>query len=323
MHTKSKYIKDLKQNDSIYDAFAVSEKKPIMQYTKGYRFELKLSDATGTIMYKYWGGQAEQNVRKLHDSINSNDIVLLDGKVSSYNGTLEISANETNKNTIKVLGDQDYDITDFLRKTDKDIDSMYNYVLTASRSVTNPHYSAILASFFSDQRFVDDFKRSPAAKGIHQAYIGGLLEHTYNVLKICLNTAPLYAGLDVDLIIAGAILHDIGKIEEYRTGAAILRTTRGLLEGHLSISAQKVALRMEGMQIPEDARTKLVHVVLSHHGMQEWGSPVEPLFPEAMLVHMADNMDSKVDAMLQIRSSNSGSGEDFVFDKLLGMVYLR
>jgi 3'-5' exoribonuclease len=321
MLKKQKPIKDLKIGDMVSDIFVVKFKKPIESYKNGYKFELRLGDASMEIMLKYWGSKNEKEVRALYDSIKEDDVVFVKGKVVEFNNNLEISANAPD--TIKVCSPEEYHVDDFVRVSKNNVDKMYADVLALVDSVKNVEIKEILAAFFiEDKDFINDFKKSPAAMYRHHAWIGGLLEHSLNVVHISLTVQGMHPSLDRDLLVAGALLHDIGKIREFKVTTNIKTATEGMLIGHISIGAEILHKKLENLNISKNMEMKLIHIILSHHGKNEYGSPKVPSFPEALVIYYADELDAKTHTMLEAKET-AHTEDEYVFTKDFGNIYLR
>ncbi|HHY59264.1 MAG TPA: CRISPR-associated endonuclease Cas3'', partial [Clostridia bacterium] len=170
--------------------------------------------------------------------------------------------------------------------------------------IANPHLQSLVRQIFGDETLAEQFRRAPAAKAHHQAYLGGLLEHTLNVVKLAEQIAAAYEGVDRDLLLTGALLHDIGKIYEYRYDVFIDYTDAGRLLGHIVIGAGLVQERLRDLpDFPETLKLKVLHMIVSHHGRYEWQSPKRPKFLEAAILHQADYLDAEVDKFLQARNN--------------------
>jgi len=313
-------ISNLKPHEIIEGRYVVKFRKPVERYMKGYKFELRIGDSSGEIMLKYWGPNSEKNVKELFDSISPNDVIEIDGKTNEYNGRLELSLNENNK--IKVLKPGEYDPTEFVGKTEKNIDEMFTELKQKIEGIEDPDLILILQSFFEDKEFTEAFKSAPAAMYRHQGYIGGLLEHTLNVVHICERGLEVFPALNKDLTIAGAILHDVGKIREFDVDTSIRTSTEGMLLGHMSTTLEMFDEKTRDLKIDENTRLKLKHILISHHGEREYGSIKSPAFPEALLIHLADNMDAKLEFMIQTKK-NAKTEDDYIYTKDLGNIYLK
>ena len=314
---KIQFIKDLKKDEIVNDIFVVKFKKPVEPYKNGYKFELRLGDSTKEIMYKYWGSDNETLVKALYDSIKKDDIIHVQGRVNEWNNNLEISANSDH--LIKILKEDEYHKEDFVKKTEKDIDEMYNELLNIINKIEDKEIKDIVEHFFLDEDFSSKFKVSPAAMYIHHGWIGGLLEHTLSVVKIALDICKYY-DVNKDLVIAGCLLHDIGKLEEFALTTNISVTNEGMLVGHVTIGCEMLNKAMNKLNTSKELRMKLIHIIISHMG--DYGSNKTPAFPEALIVYQADRIDCDLTHMnTLIKEANTE--DDYVYDKNVGNIYLR
>ena len=316
-------INELKAGGTVDDLFAVRFKKPVSPYKNGFTFQIWVSDAGGDLAVKYWGERDEKGVKALHDSIAKGSVVHVKGKVTEYNNALEIHVNPSSGDSVEVLKEGEYEMADFVASSSEDVEQMRSQLFTIMRKVKDAHLKQLLESFFGDEGFVKQFCLCPAAITHHSNYIGGLLEHTLRVAKTCEHYSQLYPELDRDLLITGAILHDIGKLREYTVSSIIGATDEGRLVGHLVIGAGMVndAVRLLG-DFPPELNIKVQHLVLSSHGTTEFGSPKEPLFPEAVALAMADLSTTRIEDMVMVKRTAS-TEDDWVQDKGLGSVYLK
>jgi len=302
---KAEFIQDLRGGVDTDSLYTVRLKGTLNKYKgkPGMWFSIVVGDKTGELPLKYWGRTAE-STKKLYGSLQVGDVLHILGQVKEYQGQLEIDVSEGLHQLTKSKA---YDLDDFIQKTDKNLDELKLSLDKYIKSVKEPNLRKLLDSFFSDKEFYDQFCYMPAAMGNHHNYIGGLLEHTIGTIDICEHLAKFYPQLDRDLLITGAILHDIGKILEYSVTTAITITDSGHLRGHIAMGDQMLADKIKDIpDFPETLTLKLSHMILSHHGELEWGSPKKPATAEAMALHMADNTDAKVRSFLQIEQT----GED-------------
>lgn len=316
---KKQQISVLKEGDLVDDLFVVKIKKGMSGYVKGFRFNLILSDNSGkTLDYVYWGSGDETAVRQIYDSIKSDSVVKIQGKVSSYNEKLQLATNLPFK--IEVLQEGRYEQADFVKPSKKNLDKMYSELVAAVSLVDNPQVKALLSNVFNDAAISERFKRHPGAIEIHHNWIGGLLEHTLEVLRYVQLTLQQFPSLDKDILIAGALLHDIGKLDELAVTSRIKGTNTGQLNGHLVLGMIYVSQKIA--EIPgfdNDLRDKLLHILASHHGKTEFGSPKEPMFPEAITVYYADELSSKMSEMTEfIESAREETEDDFMYNKRKG-----
>ncbi len=316
-------INELKAGGTVDDLFAVRFKKPVAAYKNGFTFQMWVSDAGGDIAVKYWGEKDEKSVKALFDTIAKGSVVNVKGKVTEYNNALEIHVNPSSGDLLKALKEGEFEVADFVATTTEDIEQMRSQLFVIIRKIKDIHLRQLLESFFGDEEFVKQFCFCPAAITHHSNYIGGLLEHTLRVARTCDHYALQYPDLDRDLLITGAILHDIGKLREYTVSSIIGATDEGRLVGHLVIGAGMVndACRLLG-DFPPELNLKVQHLVLSSHGTKEFGSPKEPLFPEALALAMADLSTTRIEEMLLVKKT-ANTEDDWVQDRNLGSVYLK
>jgi len=315
-----KKIADVDVYDEVSGNFAVKFKKPVQKYAKGYKFELRVGDSSGEMMLKFWGPDDEDAVKKLYESISADDVIQVRGQVTEYHDVKEIAVNELSG--IRVLSPVEYVKSEFVRESEREIEGMYEELSRHVNSVQNPHLAKVLAAFFSDKDFVKAFKHSPAALYKHHAWIGGLLEHTLAVIKVCESALAIYPDVDRDLTITGAILHDIGKTREFSVTTSIKPTLESRLVGHVVMGVEMLHQKTADLDIPEEVKVKLKHIVSSHHGQLEWGSPKTPAFPEALLVHHADYLDASI-AYIIARKKETKTDDEFAYAKDFGSIYLK
>ncbi len=307
---KTQFINALKEGTFVDDVFVVKIKKGISEYAKGYSFELLLSDNTGkNLNYKYWGGSDEDKVKNLYSSISHDAIVHVQGMVSIYNGKLQLTTNEPY--IIETLSPDQYDLQDFIKPNKQDIEKMYSNLLKSIGLVQNNDLKSLLENIFNDEGVANKFKLHPASIEIHHNWISGLLQHTLEVLKYCMSSANMFPELDKDLLITGALLHDIGKLEELVVSSRVKGSTRGQLVGHLALGLIYVSNKIDEIDgFDEELKNKVLHMITSHHGKVEYGSPKEPMFPEAVVIYYADEMSSKIAEILDFVEQSKDSTED-------------
>ena len=285
---KKRFISDIRAGDRVDDIFVLSE-KILSQKKDGNNFlNITLSDKTGTIKGVVW-----DNVDQIAAGITSGDFAHVNGSVSEYRGTLQV--------VIKIMEpfpSDRIDPSDFLPQTSRDIEGMFKRLVKRMDSITTDYLKALIDAFFKDKEFVNKFKTAPAAKKMHHAYIGGLLEHTLSMTSLAEKIAGHYSGIDRDLLLSGAILHDIGKIDEFEYQFKIDYSDKGRLLNHIVIGLKMVDEKLSGIKhFPEDQVLLLKHLIVSHHGTREFGSPEPPKTIEAVLLNYIDEIDSKVNAI--------------------------
>lgn len=304
--TKKQQIKDIKEGDLINDIFVVKIKKSIRPYVKGHTFSLILSDSGGgSIEYKYWGGQDEEKVRNVYTPILQDSVILVTGKVDTYNNKLGINADEFS--TIRILKPEEYE-ADFIMTSKKNIDAMYTSLLFKVDSIINPDLKKLVQDIFID--IEEKFKNHPGGIQIHHNWIGGLLEHTLEVVDYCETSLKLFPKLDKDLLITGALIHDVGKLEEMEMTSRIKGTQKGQLMGHLVLGLNYISKKLDKSELDDLTKNKLLHLLTSHHGKLEFGSPKEAMFPEALALYHADELSSKISEMIDFIEESKESTED-------------
>ena len=233
------FISELKKYDSVESHFAVMTKGPVTEYKNGYSFTLRISDRTGEIDLKYWGGRDEEEVNLVYRSFSKQDIVQVSGKVGEFRGELQISVNPP-----PPISKLDvYDIGDLLRATTKNIEEMKTRLRLVIEEIGDIHMKRLLKDLFNDPVFFGQYAWAPAAMSRHHNYAGGLLEHVLSLVDLAKSVTRIHPKLDPDLLVTGCILHDIGKLAEYKLGTTINYTNEGNLLGHISMGHRMVADR--------------------------------------------------------------------------------
>jgi len=324
---KEKYIENLREGDVVDDLFAVASKLPLRTYKRGSWFGLKVSDKTGEINVKYWGGDNKDRVKRLHESFRAGDVIQIrHGNVEIYEEKPQISINETSGG-LRRCATSEYDVTDFIPALDDDkIEELLSVIKDEIEEIGNEDIKSLMKAFFDDPDISKEFSHSPSAMTHHHNYVGGNLEHTVGVLRLCKNICEMYSGIDKDLVIAGAILHDIGKLKEYKMTASIEKTSLGNFIGHIVMGEQWIQekiseIRKKKGSFDSNIETFICHIILSHHGKYEFGSPRMPKIIEACVIHQADLMDSQVKNFMQnIEEARKSNNEDwtFVWDSDIG-----
>jgi 3'-5' exoribonuclease len=299
---KTHYISDLQDGQGVASLFLVREKEVRTSARSGKSWlELDLADRTGRISAKMW-----DNFEVIAVTFERDDVVHVRGRVKLYNGQKELTLEQ-----IVPAIDRDYDIADFLAHSRFDIEKLYADLREAVAAMKNPWLKRLLESVVEDPAIVPKLKRAPAAMTMHHAFIGGLLEHIVSLIGLGRAVAAHYSELDADLLLGGIVLHDIGKIDELSYARGIDYTTQGRLLGHINIGAALVRDKVRAIpDFPAQLAMLVEHMILSHHGSYEFGSPSLPQIREAVALHFLDDMDSKMGAMRATLDAAS-SGEEW------------
>ena len=286
---KAYYVCDLQDGQALTCTFLVRNKEVRSSPRTGKSWlELALTDRTGSINGKMW-----DNFDAIVKTFERDDVVQVRARVKLYNAQKELTIEQ-----IVSVRDGEYDLADYLAHTRFDVEKLYADLRSAVAAMKNPWLKRLLESFIDDPAIVPKLKRAPAAMTMHHAFAGGLLEHIVGLIGLSRVVAAHYPELDGDLLLAGIVLHDIGKIDELSYERGISYTTEGRLLGHISIGARKVREKVAAIPgFPPELATLVEHLILSHHGSLEFGSPALPQTREAIALHFMDDMDSKMAAM--------------------------
>ncbi len=283
------FVNQLRKGQNFEGFFLAKEKTVSKTKTGNPYLSLHLADRTGEIEGRVWDKAAD-----FGSLFEKDDIIKVQGEVDEFQGTLQLRILRLRKAAAAEIN-----VTDFLPKTARDLDSMLSELRETVASVHNLHLRALLESFLADEDFMNRFKNAPAAKAMHHVCIGGLLEHTLSVLRLIRLVAPHYQAVDVDLILAGGFLHDIGKVDELSYERAFDYTDMGRLLGHITLAVEKIDEKIRIFpDFPENLGLLLKHLILSHHGEYVFGSPKRPKTIEALLLHHLDDLDAKINAFM-------------------------
>ena len=285
---KSIFVNGLVPNEPVTSLFLVTNKEIRQKKTGEPYLSLLLADRTGEIEAKMW-----DNVAEVMNTFDRDDFVKVKGLAQPYQNRTQFTVHK-----LRRLEEHEIATTDYFPCSKRDPEEMFAELRTIIDSLSNPHLQALLNAIFADDRTARLFKRAPAAKTIHHAYLGGLLEHVLSLCALCRMMAAHYPGVDLDLLLTAAILHDIGKIEELNYERSFSYSTPGQLLGHIVMGVQLIGENLRKVpDFPPKLRLLLEHMIISHHGELEFGSPKVPVFLEALLFHHLDNLDSKMEAM--------------------------
>ena len=283
---KSPTVSELTPGQSVHGVYLVSSKDVRQKKTGEPYLSLVLMDRTGDIDAKMW-----DNVANILDAFDRDDFVRIKGESQLYQNRMQVTIH-----SLQRVSDSEVSLADYLPASKRNPDEMFAEIQAIIAGLGNPHLKALLQNIFANQAVAVAFRQAPAAKAIHHAWLGGLIEHVLSLCALARMTAAHYSNIDEDLLMAGVILHDIGKISELSYARSFGYTTEGSLLGHMQIALRLISDNLPA-GFPPKLRNLLEHMILSHHGRLEYGSPKVPVFPEAMLLHHLDNLDSKMETM--------------------------
>jgi len=276
------------ENKVIISSFVVLSKQVKPKKSGGPYLALTLADRCGQIEAKMW-----DNVEDALDRFEQEDFLKVKGLLNRYKNRFQITIHK-----LRRLHDGEVDFADYLPKTTKDVELLWQEVREFVGSFENLYLKALVEAFMADPEIAAGYRSAPAAKALHHAYIGGLLDHVLSLLRCCDLVCRNYPQIDRDLLLTGAFLHDIGKIYELAYTRSFSYTSRGQLLGHMVIELEMLQAKLALLPgFPEELKTLLEHLIISHHGQYEFGSPKLPMFPEALVLHYLDDLDSKMESM--------------------------
>ncbi|HKQ75895.1 MAG TPA: HD domain-containing protein [Blastocatellia bacterium] len=294
------FIRDFTPNQTISTTFLVKSKELRNKKTGGQFALITLSDKTGDIVGQWW-----DNFEESIDTFDRDDIVFARAMVTIYRNHHQLSIHR-----MRPCQEHEYNLTDYFPTTKYNVDEMFGELMDIIGEFKNEHLRGLLQNIFADENTARKFKKAPAAKTMHHPYLGGLLEHSLSLVKLCRKVGEHYQGIDVDLLQTGAVLHDFGKIDELGYERAFGYTNDGQMIGHLVMETIMVADHIKEIpDFPDDLRRHLLHLLLTHHGKLEYGSPKLPSTPEALMLAYLDDLDSKVEAMMRLISEPQIDGD--------------
>jgi len=329
-------LKNLSAGSAVDCVFAVRKKDSIQQYSKGYFFKIGVSDktdTTGKFNVIFWGTQEKNNIEKIYNSFSEDDIVFVHGKAGTFNNELKIDVNPPD-GIIRKASANEYNAEDFLPTTNQNIEEMEKELRKTINEINNKFLKKLLLKFFDDKNFMEKFRTYPGAILYHHACVGGLMEHTLEVVKLCKAISEIHpTGIDMDLAVTGAILHDIGKTETItvRNISYTNDNPEDILRGHMSIAEEMILKKIseideeaksEEEKFPKILKHKLLHIILSHHGKIEQGTVIEPAIPEAAAVYASDYFSSSVTQYIRAIKDDSGKSKT-KYVKPIGRIYVE
>jgi len=278
----------LHENKVITSSFVVIGKQVKSKKSGDLYLALTVGDRSGHIEAKMW-----DNVDDALTAFEQEDFIKVKGLLNRYNNRFQLTIHK-----LRRLSEQEIDYSDYLPKTTKDIGELWKALAAFMATLQNPHLKGLVEAFMADPEIAEAYRTAPAAKSMHHAYIGGLLDHVVSLCGSCDLVCRNYPQINRDLLLTGAFLHDIGKIHELTYNRSFSYTTRGQLLGHMIIELEMLNQKLQTLpEFPPELKTLVEHLIISHHGQYEFGSPKLPMFPEALLLHYLDDLDSKLESM--------------------------
>jgi len=311
---KPSFVSDLTSEQNITTFLLVCEKE-VRSTKEGKPYlRLELGDRSGTIEARMW-----DQFDVVTKEVEREDIVKVQGRVEIYRGKPQFAVQQMRK-----AKPEEIDLADFLPATKEDVEKLFEQLLAEAESIKNPWLKKLNAEILNDPKISVRYKRAPAAKVMHHAYLGGLLEHVVGLCGLAHQIAQHYSELDLDLLLTAAILHDVGKLDELCYDRAIGYTSEGQLLGHIVMEIETVTNAMNKIEgFPSALKTVVQHLLISHHGQYEFGSPKLPMIREALVFHYMDDLDSKLAAVRAALAGDSGDELWSVYSGALQRKFLR
>ena len=307
MDTQRRFINELRSGETLDQVFLVMQKELRTTRNGDPYVTCMLADKTGQLPARMW-----QATESIFEAIPADGFLHVKGRVEDYKGNLQMIID-----ACRPFSKDKVDLGDFLAVTSGDVEAMWAELLEILRAVRDKPLRQLIKKFVEDRQFVEAYQRSPAAMQMHHPFIGGLLEHTLSIARAAAVLLPMYPKVNADLVLAGVFFHDMGKMAELSAGLGVTYTDRGQLVGHITIGAiwlaEKAAALAEetGEPFPPKTLNLLQHIVLSHHGVHEYGSPKLPAIPEAFMIHYLDNLDAKMFMTLRSIEGDPDPGSSF------------
>ena len=276
------------ENKIVTSTFVVVAKQIKPKKTGEPYLALTLGDRSGQLEAKMW-----DNVEEVLEAFEQDDFLKVKGLINKYKQRFQLTIHKLRK-----LGDSEIEFADYLPKTTKDIDELWRTLSDFVSGFQNQYLKTLVQAFMADPVIAAAYRNAPAAKTLHHAFIGGLLDHVVSLFRPCDLISRNYPQINRDLLFTGAFLHDIGKIHELTYNRSFSYTTKGQLLGHMIIELEMLQSKLVQVPgFPEELKTLVEHLIISHHGQYDFGSPKLPMFPEALMLHYLDDLDSKMEAM--------------------------
>ncbi len=300
---KTAYVQDFQPNDKIVSFFLVQSKEVRFKKNSGEPYlSLQLSDRTGLIEAKMWDG-----VEEIVDSFDRDDFIKVKANIQLYREKPQMIIQR-----LRRVEESEVDLADYVPHTKRNIDEMFAELRETVNLFSNPHLKELLLACLDDEEIASRLRVAPAAKTLHHATVGGLLEHICSLMGLAKRVASNYDYLDLDLLLTGVVLHDICKIDELTYERSFGYSSEGQLLGHISMGLQLIERKCLGLpDFPPRLKRLVEHMVLSHHGRYEFGSPKLPMFPEALALSYIDDLDSKLESMRASLDAETSQGQEW------------
>ncbi|MDO4475571.1 MAG: HD domain-containing protein [Lachnospiraceae bacterium] len=304
-----KFIESFKEGDRINEVYLCKVRARLQSKTGKPYENLTLQDKTGTIDGKIW----DPNSSGIGE-FDSMDFVCVTGDVTMYQGSPQL-----NIKRVRLASEDEYVPSDYIPVSDRDLDEMYAELMGLLGTVKNEYLKQLIDKYFGEENFAKAFKTHSAAKSVHHGFMGGLLEHSLSVVKMCDYFCQVYPYLKRDLLLTAAAFHDVGKLKELSDFPLNDYTDDGQLLGHIMMGCELIGYGCRTIKgFPKKLATELQHCILAHHGELEYGSPKKPAIPEALALNLADNADAKLETMKEVITAagdnNGWLGYNRLFD---------
>ena len=302
------WVEEIETDTRVSGCYRVKNKKLSTTRNGNPFLSLTLADKTGDLSAKIWN-----RAEAFSDLFREGDVVEIVGQTATYQGQVQLTVSELRP----CAETPDPDL--FVETSPFDIPGMVRSLRTVLNQVEEVHLKGLIDRFWLDRSFMGLFKKAPAAKNFHHGYLGGLLEHTLSVCRLAAQTADHYSSLNKELLLTAAFLHDVGKTREFSWGLTIDYTDEGRLVGHLVLGVAMLDEKLGSLKdFPDETAMKLRHLILSHHGRYDFGSPKEPKFPEAFVLHMLDDLDAKINGLTRFIKRDRREGPWTEFNRMFG-----
>ncbi len=315
-----RFVNQLAENEAVDEVFLVSDKQLRTNRNGNLYLAVRLSDKSGSLNGMMWNA-----TDRIADSFDNGDYARINGTTQLYNGTLQMIVTR-----VEPVDPEKVIEADFVTLSSTDVDKLAGELAGMLRAIKNYHLRNLAESCLMDETFMGKFTSAPAGVKNHHAYRGGLLEHVLSLMKLCSVVAPNYEGLDPDLLLMGAFLHDIGKTEELTYERDLAYSDEGQLIGHIvmAVSMLEAKIRetekLSGETFPTELALRLKHMIVSHHGQYEYGSPKLPMTLEAIALHFLDNLDSKIYTVKQLIADDANAASTWTpYQPALGRKFYK